>query len=1127
MIAIEGLAPAGWHGYRLVKLELFNWGTFDSTNGTVHSVKPEGATTLLIGQNGSGKSTMVDALLTLLVRPVVRNYNVAAGAQKQERDERSYIKGACGRLGRDDDNRAEIQYLRRDGGHYTAILGCFRNELGAAITLAQVLFLDGENAPQKVYCFAEKEMSIAEQCAGLTSTERLRQQMEKRGFRATQSYTDYHKWFARATGVRAKAMDIFNQTVAVKDIQSLNKFIREHMLEAKPWAEKIDALQNHVTQLSEAHRSLVRVRDQYQLLLPIESKGKLYRDRAAEVAAVRKILDGADSFFRSKTIELFEPECLTRADELNRLGQSRGALEGRIDDANEQLRTIRNELEQAGGQRLREIPHLIRRAEGLAERTRASKRQLQEAIAAADLTQAVHCESELAQLHAILPAQTEKVNGDLDRLDAERNKGIVKLAGLRGQEEEDQRELEALAGRQGNLPVALTDIRRQICEHLSLKDADLPFAAELIAVRPEARDWQASIEMVLRGFGLSLLVPTRYYGAVTAYIDRNRLADRHGAGQRLVYLKIGEINANAARNTPPLHPQSMVRKLNLRDGHLLIPWLRHELEVRHNLICCQTIEEFQQAHGMAMTRQRHIKRNDTRHEKDDRDQTADPRRFVLGWDNREKQRALAEGLIQLRGEANLLDQQIKRLATSMETLRIRRTALGQIAQVADFDAIDHKRHEREIEELLQEKEALEAGSAAVQLLKARLAQAKETFDHCQKDRDDLLLREEAVRKAISEGELALANARGVLAQRRASGILAPLEASFADISAALGESVLTPANLFEHESRFLRDKRAELDRRSTELDPIRYDVCTAMNQYLRHFREDRTDLDARVESLDSFFALCEQVRHDDLPRHEARFKERLNEKVTQELGLLNGALNTEKAEIESKIEQLNGSLRQLEYRRGTYMRLEPRPVRDREIAEFTSGLRDCLSNSFEGTFEANEARFLKIEKFLARLRDEARWREKVTDVRRWFDFAARELEEGTNVQRAYYEDSAGQSGGEKAKLAFTILVAAIAYQYDIDPSHPISNRFGFVVVDEMFSKVDDQYSEYALRLFAQFGLQLLIVAPLDAKARVTEPFVGCYLHAVKDANSSKSEIFSMTAREFEEAILVGASEGMS
>jgi hypothetical protein len=50
-----------------------------------------------------------------------------------------------------------------------------------------------------------------------------------------------------------------------------HRFIGEHMLEAKSWAEKIDALQNHVTQLSEAHRSLVKVRNQYQLLLPVET----------------------------------------------------------------------------------------------------------------------------------------------------------------------------------------------------------------------------------------------------------------------------------------------------------------------------------------------------------------------------------------------------------------------------------------------------------------------------------------------------------------------------------------------------------------------------------------------------------------------------------------------------------------------------------------------------------------------------------------------------------------------------------------------------------------------------------------------------------------------------------------
>ena len=71
----------------------------------------------------------------------------------------------------------------------------------------------------------------------------------------------------------------------------------------------------------------------------------------------------------------------------------------------------------------------------------------------------------------------------------------------------------------------------------------------------------------------------------------------------------------------------------------------------------------------------------------------------------------------------------------------------------------------------------------------------------------------------------------------------------------------------------------------------------------------------------------------------------------------------------------------------------------------------------------------------------------------------------------------------------------------------------------MFSKVDDRHSEYALELFKKFGLQLLIVAPLDAKARVTEPYVGCYLHVAKDPRTNHSEIARMTAQEFEAAVL--------
>src|SRR5688572_5202104 len=112
-------AIAPFTGFRLHTLEVYNWGTFD---GQIHVVNPNGQTTLLVGQNGSGKSTIVDALLTLLVRPGVRNFNVAAGGRKRERDERTYLKGAYDRTGDDSGTGIQVKYLRPKGNHYSVIL---------------------------------------------------------------------------------------------------------------------------------------------------------------------------------------------------------------------------------------------------------------------------------------------------------------------------------------------------------------------------------------------------------------------------------------------------------------------------------------------------------------------------------------------------------------------------------------------------------------------------------------------------------------------------------------------------------------------------------------------------------------------------------------------------------------------------------------------------------------------------------------------------------------------------------------------------------------------------------------------------------------------------------------------
>lgn len=436
----------------------------------------------------------------------------------------------------------------------------------------------------------------------------------------------------------------------------------------------------------------------------------------------------------------------------------------------------------------------------------------------------------------------------------------------------------------------------------------------------------------------------------------------------------------------------------------------------------------------------------------------------------------------------------------------------------NYAAIDFAAEEREIAALQLEKQALEQENDVIRVLKSRLATHEQQAESLEKIREKLIGDAKQLEGDIRKAELLVGNATKAIAELRKTGQLARSEECFAEIEASFSGDTLSCDNFFELKEAFSKSKQQERQKLQEPLARVQDQLHKAMSHYLRTFPDDKLELTADAKYLGDFMALLERIRAEDLPKHEKRFKERLNEKVGEEVGLLRSAFETERAEIEDRVELLNRSLRQLEYRPGTHMRLQAQQVRDREIVEFRQALYDCVSGAFDGTPEANEQRFLRIEKLIVRLRDEESWRRKVTDVRNWFDFAAVEIDEQTGEERSYHEDSSGKSGGGKAKLAFTILVAAIAYQYDLQPGAAATSRFHFVVVDEMFSRIDDRNSKYALELFAQFGLQLLIVAPLDAKARITEPYVRCYLHVVKDATSNKSEVFHMTAREFNDSM---------
>ena len=293
-----------------------------------------------------------------------------------------------------------------------------------------------------------------------------------------------------------------------------------------------------------------------------------------------------------------------------------------------------------------------------------------------------------------------------------------------------------------------------------------------------------------------------------------------------------------------------------------------------------------------------------------------------------------------------------------------------------------------------------------------------------------------------------------------------------------------------------------------------------MSEVLRRWPELRADLDASVESRADFVAFRERVATDDLPRFEDEFKEQLNKNAIQELAGFNNWLNRQAAAIDERVDRINDALGAVPYNPGRYIKLEKEPTTSQEIVQFRAELRNLTNDSLAADGDQySEQRFLDVKRIIERFRGrdgyadaDKTWTRRVTDVRNWFVFSASERDLETHEEWEHYSDSDGKSGGQKEKLAYTILAASLAYQFGLEWGAVKSKDFRFAVIDEAFGRGSEDSARYALDLFAKLGLQVLVVTPLQ-KIHVIEPYVSA-IGFVANPTGTSSQLQTMTIEEY-------------
>jgi uncharacterized protein YPO0396 len=203
--------------------------------------------------------------------------------------------------------------------------------------------------------------------------------------------------------------------------------------------------------------------------------------------------------------------------------------------------------------------------------------------------------------------------------------------------------------------------------------------------------------------------------------------------------------------------------------------------------------------------------------------------------------------------------------------------------------------------------------------------------------------------------------------------------------------------------------------------------------------------------------------------------------------------------------------------------LEAAQSPDAEIRDFQGELRACTEGSLTGATDSqySETKFLQVKQIIDRFRGrdgttelDKKWTQRVTDVRNWFVFAASERYRSDNTEHEHYSDSGGKSGGQKEKLAYTILAASLAYQFGLEWETTRSRSFHFVVIDEAFGRGSDDSARYGLELFNKLNLQLLIVTPLQ-KIHIIEPYVSS-VGFVHNEQGKASKLRNLSIAEYRE-----------
>ncbi len=1114
-------------GYRLEYMQIYNWGVFDKQ---VFKITPQGNNSLLTGANGSGKTSFIDALLTLLV-PAKKDrfYNQSSGVKtKGDRTEESYVCGHYGDIQKEGEMSTTTQMLRNKTHTYSVLVASFKNANDKVITVFQVRWFVNREM-KRAFGIAHFPLTIEEEFADFDNKGHWKKRLSKKHnidgkkrMEFLQGPTKYGERLAHLLGMRStKALSLFNQVVGIKVLGNLDEFIRKNMLEEKDAEAEYIQLKESFLTLMEAKTNIEKAKEQIKQLKPINDLAINLSEIENDLANLKTTRETSVFWFAQKGATLSQKEAAKCNEQLQVLNENLLVLKEKEQDLKDRETDLTIQIKSdAVGNQIRQLETEINRLERVSN-NRKNKLNDYNKIAQRINFSLNPDENTFIEKRELAKEKKKEYEQKIE-LETENLRQLKNKKDVINEEMQSLiRTIKALQKNKNNISGRVAAIREEILAQINATRLEIPFIGELIKVSEKELAWEASIEKVLHNFALRLIVPEKYYHAVNNYVNETNLRGK------IVYQRFNPSTNGKLVFNEKLATNSLVNKLTFKRNSPYTNWLEYEVSRRYNFYCVNNLKEFSRFEEFAITKEGLVKFAKGRHEKDDRLHVTRKENYVLGWDNKEKIQLLKRELRALQEKEKTVTQNIRLLEKTIKDLANTKDDFHTFfSRFIKYEEIDWQTYAKEIQEKRAQKNSLEKANDKVKELQRQLKEVQVNLKNIEQEKEEVL---KAVSKKESKIEILVQEQQGhlrVIQLLEEQPDVKDFEAAFPDLlkikyEDLKGSHQKFQQNITRKKEQLLKQQNTKERQASSLISKFKYPEQRIYEKF-NDWRSDVNNLPEpdNLEFISEYQKRYEELIKDDLPRFETKFNNYLQETIINKVGDFRMFFENWSDSIKENVRLLNDALKAIDFNTGakkTYIQLVVRNKVSEEVKEFRNLLYKAIPNfkAMAASIDGKKHHFEKhIAPLIQQLTDE-KWRAKVMDVRTWFSYKAEEYYRETAETVKTYENMGQLSGGEKAQLTYTILGSAIAYQFGLTKETQQQNKsFRFIAIDEAFKAQDEEKAQYLMKLCQQLHLQLLVVTPSD-NIHIVEPHIS-YVHFVERRNDKNSWLYNMPIKQFQE-----------